>query len=86
MMTFRQVGEYVTAEPFLPFRIKMASGATFEVRHPEMILVGRTSVRIYTTGEGEAGNGSRWHDVSLMLMETMEPIGSAVSGPGPRQQ
>jgi hypothetical protein len=74
MMTFRQVGEYVTAEPFRPFRIRMASGTTYEVRHPEMILVGRTSVRIYTISAGEPGNGPRWHDFSLMLMEALEPI------------
>ena len=80
MMTFRQVGEYVTAEPFQPFRIKMASGTAYEVRHSEMILVGRTSVRIHTTAEGGSENGFRWHDVSLMLMETVEPIRSAVSG------
>lgn len=74
MMTFRQVGEYVAAEPFRPFRIKMASGTMYEVRHPEMILVGRTSVRVYSVADAEEGNGSRWHDVSLMLMETLEPV------------
>jgi hypothetical protein len=76
MMSFRKVGEYVEAEPFRPFRIKMASGSSYEIRHPEMILVGRTSVRVYTTAAGDSGNGARWHDVSLMLMETFEPIES----------
>jgi hypothetical protein len=48
MMTYRKLGEYVAAEPFRPFRIKMASGQVYEIRHPEMILVGRTSVRVYS--------------------------------------
>ena len=75
MMTNRQVLEYVSAEPFRPFRIKMASSQTFEIRHPEMILVGRTSVRVYTaTGDDQF---ERWHDLSLMLMETLEPCESA---------
>jgi hypothetical protein len=82
MMTFRKVAEYVAAEPFRPFRIKMASGATFEIHHPEMILVGRTSVRVYTPPEGESGNGEHWHDVSLMLMETLEPLESSSTGVG----
>lgn len=82
MMTFRQVGEYVTAEPFRPFRIEMASGASFEIRHPEMILVGRTSVRVYTSPEGDSANGAHWHDVSLMLMETLEPIEPSNTGVG----
>ncbi len=46
MMTFKKLGDYVTAEPFRPFRIKMASGQSFDIRHPEMILVGRSSVRV----------------------------------------
>lgn len=74
MMTFRMIGEYVAAEPFRPFRIKMASGQFFEVRHPEMILVGRTSVRVFSMSETGAENGEGWQDVSLMLMETIEPM------------
>ena len=60
MITTRKVVEYVAAEPFRPFRIKMASGQSFEIRHPEMILVGRTSVRVYTSLESESENGERW--------------------------
>lgn len=75
MMTFGKLGEYVSAEPFRPFRIKMASSQTFDIRHAEMILVGRTSVRVYTAvGEGVT---ERWHDVALMLMETLEPTESS---------
>jgi hypothetical protein len=79
MMTFRKVGEYVSAEPFRPFRIRMASGQTFEIRHPEMILVGRTSVRVFLPAGEDSQNGDRWQDVSLLLMETLEPIESSVA-------
>lgn len=75
MMTSRKVLEYVSAEPFQSFRIKMASGQTYEIRHPEMILVGRTSVHVHTVQGNEQSES--WHDVSLMLMETLEPIESA---------
>ena len=74
MMTFRMIGEYVAAEPFRPFRIKMASGQSFEIRHPEMILVGRTSVSVYTSSETESESGERWQDVSLMLTATIESM------------
>ena len=40
----------------------MASGQAFEVRHPEMILVGRTSVRIHTVKEGDPNE--KWHDTT----------------------
>jgi hypothetical protein len=74
MMTFEQVGEFVFAEPFRPFRIKMASGQTFEIRHPETILIGRTTVQVYTAAGTDAAPA--WHDVSLMLMEALEPVNS----------
>lgn len=76
MMTYRKLGEHVTAEPFRPFRIRMASGQSFDVRHPEMILVGRTSARIFDSIEDDATE--RWRDVSMPLMETIEPIESPV--------
>ena len=76
MMTPRKVVEYVTAEPFRPFRMKMASGQSFDIRHPEMILVGRSSVRVYTVTDEE--ENEKWHDVPLMLMETIEPIDVSV--------
>jgi hypothetical protein len=84
MMTARKVVEYVTAEPFRPFRIKMASGQSFEIRHPEMILVGRTSVRVYTSLDTDSAAAERWHDVSLVLMDTLEPLepASARTGDG----
>ena len=33
------------------FRIRMASGQVFDIRHPEMILVGRTSVQVHARRE-----------------------------------
>jgi hypothetical protein len=76
MMTPRKVVDYVTAEPFRPFRIRMASNQSFDIRHPEMILVGRSSVRIYTASGTD--QSEKWHDVSLMLMETIEPLDAPV--------
>ena len=77
MMTSRKVLDYVSAEPFRPFRIRMASGQSFEIRHPEMILLGRASVRVHEPSEPDSGKPDHWHDVSLMLMETLEPIDSS---------
>lgn len=32
--------------PFLPFRLCMSDGNSFDVRHPEMILVSRTIIAV----------------------------------------
>ncbi len=74
MMTSTKTIEYVSAEPFRPFRIKMASGQIYDIRHPEMILVGRSSVRVYQVNEGDPAGPQHWIDVSLTLMETLEPL------------
>jgi hypothetical protein len=79
MKTYRKLGDYVAAEPFRPFRIKMASGASFEIRHPEMVLVGTTSAKVHSSIDG-AEDDVRWHDVSLLLMETLEPLEFAAPG------
>jgi hypothetical protein len=73
-MTSAKIIEYVSAEPFRPFRIKMASGQIYDIRHPEMILVGRSSVRVYQVREGDPEGPQHWIDVSLTLMETLEPL------------
>ena len=76
MMTYRKLGEYVAAEPFRPFRIKMARGQSFDIRHPEMILVGRVSARVYAATATE--QNEKWHDASMLLMETVEPLDALV--------
>ena len=77
MMTSRRLVEYLAAEPFRPFRVRMTSGEKYEVRHPEMILIGKASTRIFAaTGDSE---DERWHDLSMLLMESVEPIESQVA-------
>jgi hypothetical protein len=74
MLTPRVVLDFVTAEPFRPFRMHMASGRTFEVGDPEMVRVGRSSLDLHLSPEGETSTADRWQDVSLMLLESIEPL------------
>ena len=75
MMTAGKAVRYVTAEPFRPFRISMASGRVFEIRHPEMVQVGRTTLTIFTYLSDDANEAKeREHEASLLLIESIEPI------------
>ena len=38
-MTNQQLREAVEAQPFQPFKIRMAAGPTLEVRHPEFVAL-----------------------------------------------
>jgi hypothetical protein len=71
-MTTKKLAEYLWADPFGPFRIRMASGQSFDIPHPEMVPVGRTSAEVYTATEPDGPD--RWHRYSLVMMETLEPI------------
>jgi hypothetical protein len=79
--TREQLREMVTAVPFLPFTVKLASGNSFTVRHPELAScsVNGRSMWIHD----DAGT----HLVEMLLVEVMEPVMSPPerggNGPGP---
>lgn len=72
MIPPKRVVDFVTAEPFRPFPIRVASGQSFDTRHPETVMVGRTTARVYMATEPD--QPEKWHEVSLMLIESLEPI------------
>ena len=77
MFNFQKFAKYIGAEPFRAFRINMASGRSFEIRHPEMIQVGKTTVTIFTyLSDDEEEAKQRQHDVSMLLIESIKPIES----------
>lgn len=88
MLTPHVLIEIVTAEPFQPFRLHMASGRTFDVRHPEMIQVGRSFATVYGKPEDGAAPGELWQRVSLMLLESVEPleVASPLAGSSPLER
>jgi hypothetical protein len=75
MMTSQRIVNCITAEPFKPFRISMASGRTFEIRHPEMVQVGKTTMTIFTSmSDDPVESAQRQHEVSVILIESIEPL------------
>lgn len=75
MISFRRIASYVGAEPFRPFRVTTASGRAFEIRHPEMIQVGRTTITIFTFLDPDPGEANEQQvEVSLLLTESVEPL------------
>jgi hypothetical protein len=69
---------WIQAMPFVPFRMTMNSGLTFEVRHPELIRLMRTSL-IYFTPSDHEGVYDRAQMYGLVLIESIEPLASASS-------
>jgi hypothetical protein len=65
---------WVRAAPFVPFRIRLNSGRSFEIRHPEMLRVGRTSVNVYSYAGEPEDPYERMEMISLLLIESVEPL------------
>ena len=74
MIPPREVIAQVLAEPFQPFRIHMASGRIFEIRHPEFVQVGRTIMTVYAPPEDAPNGPERWEKLSYMLIESIAPL------------
>jgi hypothetical protein len=79
MMTPQAVLGYVKAVPFRPFRIRMASGATYDVRHPETVRVGRTNLLVFSFVTEQPDVFDEWESVSLMLIESVSHLEAPVA-------
>ena len=74
MIPVAQVLSYVKAQPFQPFRLQMASGQVFEIRHPEMVKVGKSYVLVFSFIVGKPDLIEKWESVSLMLIESISHL------------
>jgi hypothetical protein len=66
--------EWVKAVPFRPFKIVLNGGTEFEIRHPEMVKVGRTTVNIFTFTNADNEVYERMQMVGLILIERIDPL------------
>jgi hypothetical protein len=81
-MTVQDFRDKLKAQPFQPFRLVMSSGQTYEVRHPEMAFLTRTSIYIAVDiADDGIPNDSRL--CSLLHVTAIEPLGGS-TGRGQR--
>jgi hypothetical protein len=69
---------FLQRQPFQPFRITLTDGRTYEVRHPELVMVGRSSLVIGFPAPGDVEPVyDRFVTVSLLNVMQMEPLEAA---------
>ena len=67
--------QLLRAQPFEPFRIYLSDGATCEIRHPELAIVGRSVAVVGIPGpEGPDGPVERTVNCSLMHITRTELV------------
>lgn len=72
-MTVQTFRELLSQRPFRPFRLVMSSGQTYEVRHPEMALLTRTSILV-GVDITEEGIPAEFKICSLLHVTAVEPL------------
>jgi len=82
-MRAADVLEYLRETPFVPFRIHLTGGTTYEVRHPELVKVGLTKADVFFPKDDEPHSVVlRRESVSLVHMIRLEPIEQLKSSAG----
>ena len=74
-MTVQAFREMLARRPFQPVRLTLSSGQAFEIRHPEMAMLTRTSILV-GTDVAEDGVPAEFKIVSLPQVTSIEPIGA----------
>lgn len=73
---------HVHKRPFQAFRMTLTDGRVYEVRHPEMVMVGLSSVIIgFPADENGDPVFERAVDVSLLHIMQIEPLASSAPPP-----
>ncbi len=65
--------ELLTQRPFKPFRLVMSSGQSYDVRHPEMAMLTRTSLLV-GIDEMDDGIPGEFKICSLLHVTAIEPL------------
>jgi hypothetical protein len=65
---------WLKAVPFKPFRICLNSGRAYEIRHPEMLKVSRTTMLVFSFAGEPQDLIEKMEMVGLVLVERIEPL------------
>jgi hypothetical protein len=66
--------EELRRQPFEPFRMYLTDGTANEIRHPELVMVGRGKVLVGTPAVGQPGIFERYDAVALLHIVRLEPL------------
>ncbi len=80
-MRFNELQDVLRKQPFEPFRIRLTTGDSYVVRHPEFAALLRSSVVIGISSEKD-GVPDRFVQCDLLHVVSLEPV----NGTKPKQE
>jgi hypothetical protein len=81
-MTSEQLRESLREQPFEPFRLVMTDGVGYEIRHPDLLFIGRHTAFVGLTGQPGEIFFERTVKVDLRHIIRVEPLEAAAPPPG----
>jgi len=72
-MTVQTFREMLGRRPFQPVRLVLSSGLSYEIRHPEMAWLTRTSILVGIDGADD-GVPAEFKILSLLHVTAIEPL------------
>jgi hypothetical protein len=70
-------------QPFEPFRLVLTDGTGYEIRHPDLLWVGRSTAMVGLTGEPGQTFYERAVRVTLIRIVRLEPLEVSPSSASP---
>ena len=80
-MTADDFHSVLRVRPFVPFRVVTSDGTSYEIRHPELVMVGLGSTVIGYPTPSNPMTVARYDIVSMFHIIRLEPMPTAATGP-----
>lgn len=80
-MTPEDLRDELRQQPFEPFRLVMSDGEGYDIRHPDLLWVGKRTVYVGLTGEPSQTLFERAVKVDLLHIVRIVPLDTTASPP-----
>jgi hypothetical protein len=74
MLTAADIQERVKQRPFVPFRVIMSSGDSYDIRHPDLVLLGKRHIFAGTASEDNPTMFDRSSLLSVLHVAALEAL------------
>ncbi len=74
MLTSGDIQEKLSQRPFVPFRVIIRSGQFYDIRHPDLVLVGKRHVFVGTASEDNPTMFDRSNLLSVLHVVALEAL------------
>jgi hypothetical protein len=81
-MAPEELRDSLRQQPFEPFRLVMTDGESYDIRHPDLLWVGRRSAFVGLTGQPGQTYFERAVKIDLLDVVRVVPIDTASAPPG----